>query len=490
MTYRLQMAVVAGTLTVLVWKSNEAAGQPRPPGPPGGGPPRMGGFPGGGPPRMGGFPGGGPPRMGGLPMMPGGGRPPGPVMGPGGGPPRMGGFPGGFGGPPRVGGGFPGGSGQPGGGFPGGGPPRMGGFPGGFGGPPQVGKLPMSPGGGFPGSPVMGPLGGSGRPGGGSPGGPGDFGGLAGQGRPGGPGSAGGQGRPGGSFPGGSGWPGSSGGSGGSGGGWPTDGSGLGGLSSLARSDAIPQNAPTASVDQQALANQGNQIRDSFNQNNTFQGDWGSRYPNSWWANGWGAAAAAYGNPNWDSAAGYTGYGGSGGSGGSSGYTGDTGSSGSSGDPVYYDYGSNVVYQGDSVYVNGDAVGTQEQYAQQATTIADTGRQAPAAKDGDWLPLGVFAMVQGEQVNGNDLFQLAVNKAGVVRGNYYSVVSDTTQPVYGSVDKKTQRAAWTVGDRKEPVFEAGFANLTKSETTMLVHFGKGRTQQWKLIRIKQPTEQK
>ena len=146
--------------------------------------------------------------------------------------------------------------------------------------------------------------------------------------------------------------------------------------------------------------------------------------------------------------------------------------------PVYYDYGSNVVYEGDSVYVNGDAVGTQEQYAQQATTIADTGKQAQATEEEEWLALGVFAMIQGEQVNGNDLFQLAVNKSGVIRGNYYNALSDTTLPVYGSVDKKTQRAAWTVGDRKEPVFEAGIANLTKSETTMLVHFGKDRTQQW------------
>ncbi len=155
-------------------------------------------------------------------------------------------------------------------------------------------------------------------------------------------------------------------------------------------------------------------------------------------------------------------------------------------EPVYYDYGSNVVYEGDSVYVNGDAVGTQEQYAQQATTIADTGKQARATKEEEWLSLGVFAMIQGEQVNGNDLFQLAVNKSGVIRGNYYNALSDTTLPVYGSVDKKTQRAAWTVGDRKEPVFEAGLANLTKSETTMLVHFGKDRTQQWTLVRIDKP----
>jgi hypothetical protein len=159
-------------------------------------------------------------------------------------------------------------------------------------------------------------------------------------------------------------------------------------------------------------------------------------------------------------------------------------------EPVYYDYGSNVVYEGDSVYVNAEPVGTQEQYAQQAITIADTGKQAQATKEEEWLPLGVFAMVQGEQTNGNDLFQLAVNKAGVIRGNYYNPLSDTTLPVYGSVDKKTQRAAWTVGDKKEPIYEVGFANLTKPETTMMVHFGKNRSQQWTLIRVEQPPAEK
>ena len=112
--------------------------------------------------------------------------------------------------------------------------------------------------------------------------------------------------------------------------------------------------------------------------------------------------------------------------------------------------------------MNGDSVGTQEQYAKQAITIADTGKQAEASKEEEWLSLGVFAMVQGEQADANDLFQLAVNKDGIIRGNYYNALGDTTLPVYGAVDKKTQRAAWTVGDKKEPIYEAGIANLTKA----------------------------
>jgi hypothetical protein len=34
----------------------------------------------------------------------------------------------------------------------------------------------------------------------------------------------------------------------------------------------------------------------------------------------------------------------------------------------------------------------------------------------------------------------------------------------------------------------GVANLTKAETTMMVHFGKERSQQWTLVRVEQPAE--
>jgi hypothetical protein len=218
-------------------------------------------------------------------------------------------------------------------------------------------------------------------------------------------------------------------------------------------------------VSRQALVNQGALVRSSFGHYDCFLGGWWARYPGAWRAAAWGTAAAVWGAATWNNCYGFCGY---------------------PAEPVYYDYGTNVVYEGDTVYVNGTSIGTQEQYAEQAVTIADTGRQAEASKEEEWLPLGVFAMVQGERTDSNDLFQLAVNKAGTIRGNFHNVLGDTTLPVYGSVDRNTQRAVWTVGDRKEPVYEAGFANLTKSETTMLVHFGKDRTQQWTLVRIDPP----
>ena len=58
---------------------------------------------------------------------------------------------------------------------------------------------------------------------------------------------------------------------------------------------------------------------------------------------------------------------------------------------------------------------------------------------------------------------------------------DTTTPVYGSVDKKTQRAAWTIGKKKDRVFEAGLYNLTAAEAPVLVHIGTDKTQQWLLV---------
>jgi hypothetical protein len=159
--------------------------------------------------------------------------------------------------------------------------------------------------------------------------------------------------------------------------------------------------------------------------------------------------------------------------------------------PVYYDYGTTVLFQGDSVYVNGDPAGTTEQYAAEATQLADQGRAAKAPETDDWQALGVFGLIQGEaEKEAQNIFQLAVNSSGVVRGNYYDALSDSTQPVLGAVDPKTQKVAWSIGEKKTIVFEAGLHNLTKEETTVLVHYGKERTQQMILVRLEQPSDAK
>ncbi|HEX4606801.1 MAG TPA: hypothetical protein VH092_01225 [Urbifossiella sp.] len=158
--------------------------------------------------------------------------------------------------------------------------------------------------------------------------------------------------------------------------------------------------------------------------------------------------------------------------------------------PVVYDYGSTVVIQDDAVYVGGEPAGSAADYAAQAAALAEVGRTANAADAQDWQPLGVFGMVQGEEKVAQRVFQLGINKAGVVRGNYYDAVADNSLPVYGFVDTKTQRVAWSIGEKKDIVFEAGLTNLTQPEATLLVHYGKDRTDQAVLVRLPESADKK
>jgi hypothetical protein len=156
--------------------------------------------------------------------------------------------------------------------------------------------------------------------------------------------------------------------------------------------------------------------------------------------------------------------------------------------PIPYDYGGNVVAQADAVYVNGDAAGTPQEYANQASQIAATGESAQPAEDTKWLPLGVFAVVEGNQTSSDDIFQLAVDKQGIIRGNYHNVRTNDVETITGAVDKTTQRAAWTIGSDKTPVYEAGIGNLTKDQTPLLVHLGDGQSRQVSLIRLPEPSQ--
>jgi hypothetical protein len=158
--------------------------------------------------------------------------------------------------------------------------------------------------------------------------------------------------------------------------------------------------------------------------------------------------------------------------------------------PILYDYGSTVVVQDSQVYVDGEPVASALDYSTQAAQMVDVGRQAMPPENDEWQPLGVFGLMQAEETTPQRIFQLAVNRDGVVRGNYVDSVADTTLPVVGSLDKTTQRVAWSIGDKKDIVFETGLSNFTKDESTCLVHFGKDSTQQMVLVRLPEPTDAK
>jgi hypothetical protein len=166
---------------------------------------------------------------------------------------------------------------------------------------------------------------------------------------------------------------------------------------------------------------------------------------------------------------------------------------GLSGDGQYYDYGSggNCYYQDDTVYYQGEPVATAQEYADQASGFAAAGAgtiEEAAASDTDieWMPLGVFALVHEESGDPTLFMQLQIAKDGTISGTYVNSAKDTTQTIQGSVDKKSQRAAWTVGDNSNTVIETGLYNLTKEEAPALIHYGTEKTQEWLLVRMDDP----
>ena len=103
------------------------------------------------------------------------------------------------------------------------------------------------------------------------------------------------------------------------------------------------------------------------------------------------------------------------------------------------------------------------------------------------MPLGVFAVSsRADDDHPAMMMQMAVSKEGNLAGMYYNTSDDVALPIQGAVDQKTQRAAWTIGDKKNTVLETGIFNLTKEETPVLVHFGDEKTQNWMMVRLDKP----
>jgi hypothetical protein len=221
----------------------------------------------------------------------------------------------------------------------------------------------------------------------------------------------------------------------------------------------------TEAVSGNVAAARGAAVRNSYNGYGMYGAEWHTANPGAWAAAGW------TGNRAWATASWPT--------------IGTTLGWGAAVQPVAYDYGTDIVYQGDQVYYGSQSVCTADQYYQQACTLAQS-VPPPDQNSSQWTPLGVFALVQKDQSDPHYVMQLAVNQSGCIAGNYSDMVSGTTLPVHGSVDKKTQRVAWTVGNNKNTVGETGLYNLTKDESPALIHIGKDKTQQWTLVRLKQP----
>jgi hypothetical protein len=160
-------------------------------------------------------------------------------------------------------------------------------------------------------------------------------------------------------------------------------------------------------------------------------------------------------------------------------------------DPIYVDYGMTVIYEGETVYVDGKAV-PAAQYSEPMKEMAATVPQPPPplppeeGKEAEWMPLGVFALAQEEKGQPVMFFQLSVNREGIITGGYQSLISGDQKPVAGKVDKATQMAAWRIGDNTEFIYTTSLANLTQDLCTVAIHFGEETTQTWLLVRMPEP----
>jgi hypothetical protein len=208
-------------------------------------------------------------------------------------------------------------------------------------------------------------------------------------------------------------------------------------------------------------------VRGGFRNFGLYGPDWYAAHPLAWRSLGWAYGAAWY-TTTWDSLGVLLGMYGTA--------------------PVYYDYGNTITYQDGNVYTNDQISGTAEAYSAEAFALANAGAKAELPKDEQWMPLGVFALCKPGDTKSEITIQLAVDRAGIIRGNYIDDPKNETLPIQGSVDKKTQKIAFTVGDNKTTVLETGLYNLIRPEAPALIHFGNERTEQWLLVGVQKPTD--
>jgi hypothetical protein len=234
------------------------------------------------------------------------------------------------------------------------------------------------------------------------------------------------------------------------------------------------QNGATRPLASAAMADHGADVRSAWDNGNRplFDRAWWGNHDGWWGYGGWGDGW--WGGAGWGDLSGWWGmpY--------------DT-------DPVEYDYGNNITYQGDQVYYGTQPTASVVEYYQQAQTLANSAPVIPTAVvngltqvTGDWKPLGVFSLTMPGDANSNTIFQLAVNKAGIVSGNYYNTLNNQSSPIRGKLDKKSMRVAFTVGKNKDVVYDTGLGNLLAPQSPILVHLNKSKTQQEVLVKLDKP----
>jgi hypothetical protein len=160
-------------------------------------------------------------------------------------------------------------------------------------------------------------------------------------------------------------------------------------------------------------------------------------------------------------------------------------------DAVTDDYGTDIVMNGDNVYVDGQDTGSAEAWRAQAIALANpTVMPPPPLPQGDndpsIMPLGVWALTAEETGNAVIFYQLAATRDGLITGTYSNILTGDSGPLIGSIDKKSQRLAFHAGNVTQTVVETNLNGLTREQTAAYIHFGIAQTQEWMLVRMADP----
>ena len=166
----------------------------------------------------------------------------------------------------------------------------------------------------------------------------------------------------------------------------------------------------TEAVSGSVYAARGAAVRTSYSGLGMYGQEWHAANPGAWTPTGW-TAGQAWAPATWPAVGASLGWG--------------------SVQPVGYNYGTTSPTRTTRSITAANRWPRPTEYYQQAATLAESAPRTDATSD-EWLPLGVFALVQKEQSDPHYVMQLAVNKAGAIGGNYSDLVGGTTVSHPGS----------------------------------------------------------
>ena len=128
---------------------------------------------------------------------------------------------------------------------------------------------------------------------------------------------------------------------------------------------------------------------------------------------------------------------------------------------------------------------TADSIEAQSPIAANVAGEGQAADGGDWLSLGVYAL-EPPAGGQKELMQLAVSKAGEIKGVYYNADDNLSENITGQVNKGTQQATWNVVSTPELQFSASLKSLTSSTGEVNVATPNGSQQTWMTARMQEP----